>query len=732
MSNNINYINHATYEAPYYQRRFENDLPETSSDWIEKGKRIALLALPFLSLWKSLGQAISAVMGSVRCITHLCEAISLRHELKASLGKIAKLALAAMALAGTIYSFQLGICISTGADLSLGLAHGLEHLISGNWSASLEEMLGALSSFFYLGILLTGSLELILLSILLQAAINLYQGISEYKKGRWPEFIAKLVMTIIRFRQATHYIELINRRDFLLSMEKFSKLAQQIKKGREASHLIDSPLDQKASEVVLVDAEGNSYDFGTHFHGYGKGSVKGMNLQFRTTIVDGKNVKELDFKVNHVFRDRLSALLKEIARFDPHELEEFLSLTHSHAKGIKIESQILKFSSDERSPSYGTLCKITLVGLGSLSIGNNSDFPNLYDRVTVEVDEDKNLYELHELLSFFNLDDALRVSGEEDIMRLKMGQLFRIFHPKEATFFEREDAFYSLPIEELRSEMVKKAPEMQQTFDRYLSKMEAREILPGRMRYAVTGFADKLYELGARGLVATITGSGDQSFDRTVSILKMGMLSPETRYAHGIHLHGLSPEIDFYSGGADSVYTQLLTERNIKDKMDLDKLYWGDVRLLLSLELLETGTYQYHEDRCGVRRIIDAEWHQKALELIQRMGLRESQHDEMILFLKKFYELYPNRPNIETFVQEEQERGFAPGNEVMVKERIPPSMIKGLIVPNEEVKNDLVATLRNRDLIVLDPNGKETILGNPIEKFIHIGTHLSEDFFSIA
>lgn len=726
MTNNVNYINHSTFEPDYYQRRFDHDIPEATPDWMETGKRACLIALPFLSLNKSFGKGISLVMGSVRCISDLFEIIQAKDFIH-SIAKVAKLAISILALAGALFSFQLGLCISTLADIGLGLIHAIQHLASGNWNEAMEELVQTLSSLLYLTIILTGSLEVILLSILVQAILNLYQSISEYKKGRWPECIAKLVMGMIRFNQADHYVSLIKRRDLLLSIEKFAQLSERIKKGREAAHLINSPLDKRESEVILLDAQGKPYNFGSQFHGNGKGSVKGMNLQFRTHYVDGKNKTQLDFKVNHVFRDRLASLLKELESFDAKELKEFLDLTHSHAKNIKIEQLPFKFSEDAQP--YGSVCKVHLEGLGSISIGNDTSFPNLYDRVTVEIDEDKSLYELHELLSFFNLDDTLKVSSDEDIERLKVGQLFRMFHPKEATLLEREESFFTLPLEDLKALISSKVPEMQKTLAEYLPKMEAREILPGRMRYALPGLADKLYDLGARGLVSTITGPQNEVYDRAASAIKMGMLAAEMRYSNGMSVHGLGPTIDFIYGGADSVFTQLLTDRNIAEKINLDaNLYPGNIRFLISLDMLETSTYQYDSGLCGTRMLFTDNWWEPMLEKLREENISFTLDAEMVESLRDFRP-YKDRQNIEEFIKYEKEAGFSLGHEVMVKERIPPQFITGIFVPDMETRDLLVENFRTRGVIA-NLDGVETILNKPVDRFIHVGTELSEAFFA--
>lgn len=713
MANISDYISHRLIEPPYYQRQFEQDLAGASSGWGEVAERVGLIALPFLSLHKPLGFGISVAMGGWRTVVHLYEAGSLGYagETWDCLGKVGQLALAVAALAGTLFNFQIGLLATTLFDALVNLMHVCEHLWTGEHAAALEQLLQLASSILYLSIMLTGSLEVTLASLLLQALISGYQARTEWTKGRWPEFTAKLAMGGIRLYQGYEQLELLRRRNFFLSFAKFANLMHQVQKGRETGHLVGSPIHDLGDEVVLVDAQGKRINFGAHFHGSGKGTVKGMNLEFRTQVVDGKNMSELDFKVNHVFRTKLQGAIAELQSFSQDELREFLALSHSHAKGISVRTIPMELS-HQTGKTMGDAWEISLEGLGKVLIGSSPLYPNIYDRVKVVVDENTSLYELHEILSFFNLTDALRLSTPDDIERLKIGQLFRIFHPGKATRLERDEKFFALPVEQLKQMITQMAPEMRETFATYLPKMEAREILPGRMRYSVPGLAQEVYKLGGRSLITTVTGGGTDTFDRVASMLKMGMLASEMRYTHDMAVSGLSPSADFYTGGADSVYTQFLTEKSFKEEMSLNWLYWGKVRMLLSLDLLETGTYQYLSDSYGTRRVDT--------------------------YFSMLYGAYLQRPDIFNYTKQQQAHeaalyspgGFFPGSELMVKERIPPEMITGLIVSDLETRNSLLESLRVGGLIMRDEAGAETIFNRPIDKFIHVSSSLKEEMIT--
>ena len=133
-------------------------------------------------------------------------------------------------------------------------------------------------------------------------------------------------------------------------------------------------------------------------------------------------------------------------------------------------------------PMLGTAQKVNLVGLGSITIGSAPEYHSLQSRVVVEIDGDKSIFDIHAMLSFLDLDPVIRESTEEDVERLKIGQLFRFFFPEQATPFERKRAFFTLPIKDLMAEIIKTAPGMEDRF-KHLPDMKTYDILPGRKRY---------------------------------------------------------------------------------------------------------------------------------------------------------------------------------------------------------------------------------------------------------
>ncbi len=70
------------------------------------------------------------------------------------------------------------------------------------------------------------------------------------------------------------------------------------------------------------------------------------------------------------------------------------------------------------------------------------------------------------------------------------------------------------------------------------------------------------------------------------------------------------------------------------------------------------------------------------------------------------------------------------GNEVMIKERIAPSYIEGIVLQDQETADNLLSFLRSKDLVSKNEDGIETILNIPVDKFLRVGTYLSKELLN--
>lgn len=699
MTNCINYFNHITTEPNYYQRDYAQDLflSDDCSDWVTQTQRIAIATLPFFSLYKPLTTPLSLGLGSLRVVSYFSHSIHsfINGSLKAGFWNLYQTIFAVIALASTILSSTLGMVITTLNDLMSSIVDTIKHVLNGDYEAALDISMQIISSILYLTIIFTGSLEITLISLIIQALISAVKAKEDFISGNYLEGVLGIFLSAIRCWQAGITGSQIQQRNHLY--KQYKELFDNFDQTKQIGHLIDVPFDELTIEESLVklsDAKGNEYELGSHFHGFGKGLVKGQNLCFRVKMVEGKACIELDFKINHAFHEAVQNQIDNLEKIPKDELKAFIDLSKAHFSNIEIQKIPNQIS---EKLSLGSAYKVVFEDLGSISIGASNFLPNLYDRIVVQMQSDTNFYQMHEMLSYLGLNDALRAAVSEDVERMKIGQLFRSFYPREALSLERKEAFFELPIEELKNEILCLRPEMEPIFDEFLHKMKTYEILPGRLRYSIPGLADKARSEGAVALTSVITGaySDSEIYNRVASILKMGMLSTETRYENGINVSGLSPSSDFYTGGADSTFTQLITEKSSREGVEFGHFYYqGKVRLLFSVDLLETGTYQYHYDEFGCR-------------------LTEFPNST-----------YNSRPGIIEFLQEEnQTTSFYPGNEVMIKERISPSSITGIVVQTQTQKNELLGYLRSSHLIQTDAFGVDTILDKPVDRFILVGSN---------
>ena len=683
----------------HYVRQFENDLPN-----LETVKRVAMIALPILSLHQPFGRAISTGMGICRSATELSRTLKALSEgrYSDSLNHLTLTAFAVLALAGNYYQYKIGLVATTTVDLCTNLVRAYKALTQGNYDKAIDELLQAASSSLYLAVLLNGGLEYQLASTVLQGLLSLLQARKDWAGGRVPECLTKIVLGCAHMYQGYKYLEEIRVRDGVQILDPIQVLLERIQKGKEQDFLKNSPLNGEMHHVVLTDANDNSYDFGSHAHGYGGEVVKGMNLQFRARVIDGKNMSELEFKLQHVAREKLQTLVQDLNKLTPVELKQVIDLSESKIKGIRIENTLLNLSSDPEALAFGGATKITLEGLGSITIGNSKLYPNLYGRVRVQTEGEKNLSAAHELLSFFNLERVLQASTQDEVEKLKLSTLFHIFSPVQAISMERAESCANLTAQQLRRQMVKEVPEMENTFNKYLDKMQQAAILPGKMRYTIPPLVQEAKDLGARSLITTLNRDLQVSLSRLGSVLKMGILSSETRFSNGLNVGGISSKEDFLNGGADSVYMQLLTQKTVDNKMSLDLLYPGKVRILISPDILKTGTYQYPVDTHGSRVLTN--------------------------YLSSDPSLYTTRPPLHTFVKDQQ-AGFGCRNEVMAKERVGPEYIMGVVVPNTRTRDTVMDYLREHDLVVKTADNKELILGKPAENFVKVSKIVTEELF---
>ncbi len=464
----------------------------------------------------------------------------------------------------------------------------------------------------------------------------------------------------------------------------------------EENHELSGDLSAKmaARRFMIKDANDQEYDFGSYFNGFGGNLVKGHNLHFRTTEAgNGSKFIELSFRVNHIYHTRLRQLVKTLYKMDPQDRNAFANEIQSRAF---YGNRAAYFTQGHLNYDDESAKEIVFEGIGSLMVGDKNHI-NFRDQVKVTLNEGASIESFHHFLSIFGLQDAIKQTNEDDIRRLKLGTLFRTFYPAKARFMEKKDAFFTLPPDELKQAIIQEAPAMDKIFAKHT--VVKRELFPGYVKYGVP-LGNDVSGWGGRALTTALTSlhnNGDdrlekKQLDQIANIVKNGLLSQELRDKNGISITGLNDEEQYEDGGAQSVYTQIITARDIEEQKKMKNFgYFSPVRLYISLDALHQGSYQYLNDNFGVKAGFDYKTR---------------------LTLKEFMQRNPDQFN---------------GHEIMLPDRVLPQYIKAMSVKTQEIKDQIIAHLRQLGLVHQNLQGQAIINGIPVDEFIHHNKRLTPE-----
>ncbi|MBM3192300.1 MAG: hypothetical protein FJZ63_06605 [Chlamydiae bacterium] len=195
---------------PYYHREYSNDIDAADSSVY---KRAALVALPFLSLYKPLSLPLSLGMGSTRVYTLFCQLLQdiPSKNFKTISFDVLQTTLATAALASTIFYHPLGVLITTSQDIVIELNHLRHTLLQRDWEGSFLSLTKVMSHSLYLALVCRGGLELAILSLTLQATTLLLSSREEFKQGHLLEACGNLLMAATRMHQGYSQIKLLQR-----------------------------------------------------------------------------------------------------------------------------------------------------------------------------------------------------------------------------------------------------------------------------------------------------------------------------------------------------------------------------------------------------------------------------------------------------------------------------------------------------------------------------------------
>ncbi len=206
-----------------YHREYENDLPkpnEVTDNTLSQFLRVTQVALPFISLYKPLGQPLSIVLGSTRVIStvaQMIEAISSK-DANAIGKKVLEVAIASTALACSILAHPLGMIVTTAHDMVINVSQLIQAFYDQDYKKAAEVGLHLLNNALYLGSFAFGSLQWSIASIGMQVFIGFYHSCDEFKKGNYLEGCGHLLMAGIRGKQMYGQVQALKLQNNLEKM----------------------------------------------------------------------------------------------------------------------------------------------------------------------------------------------------------------------------------------------------------------------------------------------------------------------------------------------------------------------------------------------------------------------------------------------------------------------------------------------------------------------------------
>lgn len=219
-------------EPAYYHREYSNDIRKKDSDnaWIHQAQRAALVALPFISLYKPLSFPLSLATGSMRAFTSIAQLLeNMRRGDSYNIPyAMVQTAISVIAVVGTIFAHPFGMVISTTHDLSIEIAQLIDNLKAGQYPKAMEHCLNVVNNALYLALFINGGLGITIASLGMQILIGLYHSQAELKRGRYLEATGHLCMSMIRGRQLSGHLQILQTKQYIRnSLSRFDKQEEQ-------------------------------------------------------------------------------------------------------------------------------------------------------------------------------------------------------------------------------------------------------------------------------------------------------------------------------------------------------------------------------------------------------------------------------------------------------------------------------------------------------------------------
>lgn len=257
-----------------------------------KVQRLVDIAVPFFCLYRPTAFATNVALSTVKSIQIIQSLPHQKNKIEVC-KQLANLALTISTLALSIIMPAVGIGVSQFYSVCLQVDRLRVALQGKNYKEAAEAAANIALSVLYVASVVTAAPEVTVISILAQAAFELYQASGEFRKGkgRFLEGMAKVAMAAVRLSQAAPMIKDLHRDYFgkQITQADLDRYMQQIRINRKR----DEAQETITSNVTHRGHEGyTTLDEFASIHNY---SRKINNLKFFDTYIENESYNKFRF-----------------------------------------------------------------------------------------------------------------------------------------------------------------------------------------------------------------------------------------------------------------------------------------------------------------------------------------------------------------------------------------------------------------------------------------------------
>ena len=478
-----------------------------------------------------------------------------------------------------------------------------------------------------------------------------------------------------------------------------------------------SPTHPLASMITDLKNTGN---IGRDFSGLGTGGIKEQSIHAQSCLLDGNPVLRMDFKLNDHASKHLDTSKNTLK---PNLI--MASLPIGFCQGVKITERSSheylgfekgQFNSKEKQILPGVKeIEVEFVGVGKIILCKDPNFKAVHNSIFFEMKQqgtpETMLKAANMMLTMIGCPPALVESNPEDKQRRALLHVFRCFYPAEAYKLERDPATYALNPAVLRDKICGLVPNMQAHFKEYLTQdhMPISEIeSTAGKRVTSINISPQLKQRGALGLIHGMSSSCKVCAPIISKILQSGLLSSQRRFQSGILSTGQSSYNDHQGGGAEGVFTRMVTEQLAANQLIQKFSSMETLQILIDLDAVNgSNTYGFDGDHYGSRNSLGYHVRKNLMELTDDLQV----------------------PPGDRFGRPREVAKYGTANEVIVRDRIPPQFIRGLVVQTEENKKTLIEQLKN-DHVLVFKSGEWYYGSKNINDFIKVSTKFTKEMWN--